>query len=251
MNGAGAPTLISSVNRALILLDIIGSSARPLPAKSIARSAGLSLGTTYNLLRTMVHAGYLAQEQDGFMLGQQHPAMASSGEGVLLAHTRNILTGLRDELRAATYLSRFRDGEIEIVDIVDGPVAPRVDLWVGAQDSAHATAFGKQILAGLDVAQRRDYIARHPLVELTPYTIHTPREFLQQLEHSPACAVDDQEYSLGFRCVAVPVATSAWVGALAISLPAGARRSQTDYLRPLRESAGRLAFSLGIGQASG
>ena len=247
MDGAGAPTLISSVNRALVLLDIIGSSARPLPAKSIARTAGLSLGTTYNLLRTMLQAGYLALEQDGFMLGQQHPAMAPSGDGVLLAHARSILNGLRDELRAATYLSRFRDGEIEIVDIVDGPFAPRVDLWVGAQDSAHATAFGKQILASLDVAQRRDYIARHPLVELTPYTIRTPREFLEQLERSPGCAVDEQEYSLGFKCIAVPVSTSAWMGALAISIPAKARRNRLDYIRQLRESAGQLAFSLGVG----
>lgn len=249
-----APTLISSVNRALMVLDIVGSAARPLSAKSVARAASLSLGTAYNLLRTLVHAGYLAQESDGFVLGPTHPAMVPSGDGVLLAQGRTVLNGLRDELRAAAYLSRYMDGEIEIVDIVDGPFAPRVDLWVGVQDSAHASAFGKQILASLDVPTRQDYISRHPLVELTPYTIRTPREFLQLLDRSSSSMVDQQEYALGVTCIAVPVATPAWIGALSISLPSGSRRSGTDttgvdYAHRLRKAAAHLTLSLGVSQA--
>jgi len=249
-----APTLISSVNRALSVLDIVGSAARPLSAKSVARAASLSLGTAYNLIRTLVHVGYLAQERDGFVLGPAHPAMVPSRDGVLLAHGRTVLNGLRDELRAAAYLSRFKDGEIEILDIVDGPFAPRADLWVGAQDSAHATAFGKQILASLDVPARQDYISRHPLVELTPYTIRTPREFLQLLEGNSSSMVDQQEYALGVTCIAVPVATSAWIGALGISLPSALMRSGADamvvdYAHRLRGAAARLALSLGVSQA--
>jgi len=247
-DGDRAPTLISSVSRALTVLDCVGSASRPLSAKSIARATSLSLGTAYNVLRTLVHAGYLAQENDGFVLGPGHPAMSPAGDGVLLAQGRTVLNGLRDGLRAAAYLSRFKDGEVEIVDIVDGPFAPRVDLWVGAQDSAHATAFGKQILSSLDVKARQDYIARHPLVELTPYTIRTPREFLQLLDRNLAGMVDEQEYALGFKCIAVPVATSSWIGALAISLPSGSRCSDVDYTRKLGESAGQLALALGLRQ---
>ncbi len=245
----GAPTLISSVSRALGLLERVAAAARPLPAKSIARAESLSLGTTYNILRTLIHAGYLAQEADGYVLGPRHPALTPKGDGAVLAEGRTVLNGLRDELRAAAYLTRFKDGEIEIVDIADGPFAPRVDLWVGAQDSAHATAFGKQILASLDQPARLDYIARHPLVELTPYTIHTPREFLRLLDHAPVGMVDNQEYALGFRCLAVPVATSAWIGALAISLPAGSGRPEVDYLGRLRDSAGNLSLALAANDA--
>ncbi|WP_125613202.1 IclR family transcriptional regulator [Specibacter cremeus] len=249
-----APTLISSVNRALTVLDCLGSAARPLSAKSIARATSLSLGTAYNVLRTLAHSGYVVQDQDGFVLGPAHPAMAPSGDGVAFAHERAVLNGIRDELQAAAYLSRYHDGEIEIVDIVDGPFAPRVDLWVGLQDSAHATALGKQILAALDPAARLDYIARHPLVELTPYTIRTPREFIRALERNPTTMVDDQEYSLGNTCLAVPVTTSSWVGAVAISVPAGRRAPGVDHtavdrVRVLRRAAERLALFLGVGTA--
>jgi DNA-binding IclR family transcriptional regulator len=126
-----------------------------------------------------------------------------------------------------------------MVDIVDGPLSPRVDLWVGLQDGAHATAFGKQILAVLDPAARRDYITRHPLHELTPYTVSSPREFLHRLEARPAVSVDDQEYALGFTCLAVPVASSSWLGALAISFPSGRARENSARENSAREHSAR------------
>lgn len=241
------PTLIASVSRALAVLDCIGSASRPLPAKSIARSTALSLGTTYNVLRTLAHSSYVVADHDGFVLGPAHPALVADSGAIALAQGRGVLNGIRDELRAASYLSRFNDGEIEIVDIVDGPLTPRVDLWVGVHDSAHATAFGKQILAGLETAARMDYISRHPLVELTPYTLSSPRKFMRLLASSPASMVDDQEYALGFSCVAVPVATSSWVGALAVSFPAGEKREDTRDTRTLRAAASRLSLLLGAG----
>ena len=241
------PTLIGSVSRALTVLDCIGSASRPLSAKVIARATALSLGTTYNVLRTLAHSNYVVQDADGFVLGPGHPALAAAGSAVALAQGRTVLNGIRDELRAATYLGRFNDGEIELVDIVDGPLTPRVDLWVGLQDGAHATAFGKQILAGLSTRERLDYVSAHPLAELTPYTITSPREFLRTLDGSPPAMLDDQEYALGFMCLAVPVAASTWAGALAISLPAGDHRRGTDYTKGLKTAAAHLELLLGAG----
>ncbi|WP_369046699.1 IclR family transcriptional regulator [Sinomonas sp. P10A9] len=245
MKPAEAPTLIASVSRALELVDAIASSSRPVPAKQLARVAGLSLGTTYNLLRTLVHEGYLAQEPDGFVLGPAHPSQVAASPGALLARARGALAGLRDHLHAASYLSRYDDGEIEIVDIVDGPTTPRVDLWVGVQESAHATAFGKQILASLPAEARTDYLERHPLVSLTPYTVRTSGELARRAGLTPGLSLDDQEYALGYRCVAVPVAAQGFVGSLAVSLPIGSRASAETIARELGAAAGRLSLTIG------
>ncbi len=248
-----APTLIASVSRALSVLDCIGAASRPLSAKSIARSTALSLGTTYNVLRTLAHSNYVVADSDGFVLGPAHPALAADSSAVALAQGRTVLNGIRDELRVAAYLGRYVDGEIELVDIVDGPQSPRVDLWVGLQDGAHATAFGKQILALVDANARLDYISRHPLQELTPFTISSPREFLRRLEARPAVSVDRQEYALGFTCLAVPVATSSWLGALAISFPSGGASGSphAEYTKVLQDAAAQLAVALGINAEHG
>ena len=57
MTAGTSQTLISSIQRALKLVDIVANATRPLPVKAIAQLTGLSLGTTYNITRTLVHEG--------------------------------------------------------------------------------------------------------------------------------------------------------------------------------------------------
>ncbi|MFO7400183.1 MAG: helix-turn-helix domain-containing protein [Actinomycetales bacterium] len=166
---ASGPTLIASVQRALHLLDAVASGERPATAKELARAVGLPLPTTYHLLRTLVHEGYLRKLEDGYTLGERLTALTQRGSMLtVLSRVRPIMRAVRDELRGACYLSLYSHGEIKLVDIVDSPEAPRVDLWVGVHEAAHATAFGKCILSGLDAEARRDYLSRHRLTDLTP-----------------------------------------------------------------------------------
>jgi len=241
------PTLITSVRRALAVIEIVAESPRPITAKTISRRTGLSLGTTYNLIRTLQHDGYLVAERDGLVLGDRLPGMAGSPGGMLIARGRSVLKELCRDLKAATYLTVFADGEIRLVDIVDSAEAPRVELCVGVQDSAHATAFGKQILAALPAKERLDYLHRHPPAPLTPYTIADPRDLLRTLDRTTGAAVDRQEYALGHRCIAVPVQTPTMVGAVAISMPADRPDPEERMIAALRDGAERLAVRLGTG----
>ncbi|MGW8484420.1 IclR family transcriptional regulator [Microbacterium sp. NPDC055903] len=248
MNGrAPEPTLIGSVQRALRLVDIVANAPRPLPAKMLAAATGLTLGTTYNLVRTLVHEGYLAIEPDGLVLGGRFPALKaeSDGRGIFLARVRQALKDVTDELGATAYLSRYDDGEVHLVDIVDATRNPRVELWVGLHSSAHATALGKRILADLSEQDRLDYLGRHTLEELTPNTISDRRALLTQLEHSPTWTVDDEEYAIGSTCVAVPVMAPGVTASLAVSLPAEDAVVDRRLVRELQRTARRLSLQLG------
>lgn len=240
-------TLIASVRRAIALVDIVANSPRPLPVKAIARAAGLSLGTAYNITRTLVHEGYLGVEPDGLVLGSRFPGMRPlDDEGVFLARVRRTLRGITEQLGATAYLSRFDDGEVWVVDIVDAAASPRVELWVGIDESAHATALGKQILAELSPAQRADYLSRHPPAELTPHTITDRRTLLGQLSNPMAAAVDREEYAIGYDCIAVPVRAPGVIASLAISLPSDRLpRDLTASIRALQASANALSLQFG------
>jgi DNA-binding IclR family transcriptional regulator len=245
--------LIGSVQRALRLLDIVGASSRPLTVKALAGRSGLSIGTTYNLVRTLIHEGYLQADQDGVILGPRFPGLSETGaDGIFLAQVRQTLSEVSTEFGAAAYLARFTDGEVAIVDIVDAPCHPRAPLWVGIQDSAHATALGKQILATLDQPGKLDYLSRHPPAELTPNTISDTRTLLMQLERCSGVAVDRQEYALGTSCLAVPVITPGLRAALAISLTSGDSRIDDPggIADRLRSAAGRLSLRLAAHDAA-
>ncbi|OIJ33159.1 MULTISPECIES: IclR family transcriptional regulator [unclassified Microbacterium] len=248
MNAAEAePTLIGSVQRALRLVDIVANSPRPLPAKMLSSITGLTPGTTYNLVRTLVHEGYLSAEPDGLVLGGRFPAFQQQidSRGVFLARVRAALRAVTEDVGATAYLSRYADGEMHLVDIVDAVRNPRIELWVGLHASAHATALGKQILAALSEEDRLDYLSRHRLEELTPRTISDRRTLLTQLEQTPGWAIDREEYAIGATCVAVPVIAPGVTASLAVSLPADRAVVNRRLVSNLQRTARRLSLQLG------
>lgn len=239
-------TLIASVQRALQLVDMVANATRPLPVKVLAQASGLSLGTTYNIVRTLIHEGYLVNEPDGLVLGGRFPSLRPDDEGVFLARVRNTLRRVTEELGATAYLSRFSDGEVHIVDIVDAAASPRVELWVGIDNSAHATALGKQILTELDTDGRLDYLSRHPLAQLTRHTISDRRTLLEQLEHHADFAIDEEEYAIAYTCIAVPVRAPGVIASLAVSLSSDLKSVDLDVMvRRMKTSAGKLSLQLG------
>jgi IclR family transcriptional regulator, acetate operon repressor len=140
--------------------------------------------------------------------------------------------------RRGGYLARYVDGEIVVAEIIDSPRAPRIDLWVGVHDAAHATALGKCILGQLPEADRDEYFSRHPLHDLTPRTVVDRRRL--RLPPPGDVPVDDGEYALGVSCLAAAVATPDGVGAVAVVTSAAAR----DRGRTLLTGAGRVSRAL-------
>ncbi|GHB58106.1 MULTISPECIES: IclR family transcriptional regulator [Streptomyces] len=244
------PTLITSVQRAFRLLEAVSAHQNGAPAKQLARETGLPLATAYHLLRTLVHDGYLRKLDDGgFVLGDKLQMMQSTGRGqALLSRVRPTLAALRDELTTAAYLTFYEEGEIRVAEIVDGPRAPRVDLWVGFEDAGHATALGKAVLRELDEENRKDYLSRHHLADLTPRTITSRPELLRRLDTSPvAPAVTDlEEYALGTVCVAVPVYSGDILGSLGVSMPVDRLSRLPDIRARLIPTANRVTRSLSL-----
>ena len=245
-----SPTLIQSVQRALHLIEAVSAREGRAHAKELARDLGLSPSTTYHLLRTLVHEGYLRRLDDGsYVLGPSIAHVARSDRLTsTLAKARPAMHGLSDELRVPVYLAVYVEGEITVAEIVDSPKAPSIDLWVGIHDSAHATALGKCILAALSEDERRDYLARHPLHSLTRRTVTDSRVFEDQIDHTGIIARDEEEYAVGVHCRAAPVITPAITGAVAVAHRHSriSHLSEADIDIALTRSAERIQRSLAL-----
>ncbi|GGU15772.1 IclR family transcriptional regulator [Streptomyces coeruleorubidus] len=250
MGAQEGPTLITSVQRAMRLLEAVSAHQNGAPAKQLARETELPLATAYHLLRTLVHDGYVRKLDDGgFVLGDKLQTIRTTGRAqALLSRVRPTLAALRDELTTPAYLTFYEEGEIRVAEIVDGPGTPRVDLWVGFEDAGHATALGKSVLRELDEEARKDYLSRHHLADLTPRTVTSLPELLRRLETSPlAPAVTDlEEYALGTVCVAVPVYSGDTLGSLGVSLPANRLSRLPEISARLLPAASRVTRSLSL-----
>ena len=177
---------LSSVRRALDVLEVIASSPRPIPAKAVAQQLGISLGTSYRVLHTLEDGGYVVRLGHGcFGLGGKVTSLSRLFQESLdvVRTLRPALERLAAEAEEDAYLALFRGGEIAVAEVVEGSSTLHVEgLEVGFSRVAHASALGKVLLAGCPDDTIDDYLGQQHLTALTPRTLVRRREHQEQPE---------------------------------------------------------------------
>ncbi|MEG8276249.1 IclR family transcriptional regulator C-terminal domain-containing protein [Streptomyces sp. AHA2] len=242
-------TLIGSVQRAMRLLETVARHEYGAPAKQLARETGLALPTTYHLLRTLVHEGYLHRDKGLFFLGEAAERLSSSGARQKRRSTVvDALAHWRDTLGVPVYYAVYREGEIEVMCVSDSPGTPAVEEWAGFRETGHAHAIGQCLLSQLDEEARRDHLDRYPVQALTPYTVRDSHSLLRRLERIRRMepVTERQEYALGAVCAAIPLTLGDTAATVAISLPAHQEHRLLPAARQLQTEIGRMLGSLAL-----
>ncbi|GHF62044.1 hypothetical protein GCM10010218_49600 [Streptomyces mashuensis] len=206
-----------SVDRALDVLDAVAASDGPVPAKALARRLGCGLSTVYDLLGSLTARGHLVRTASGYALGYRVPALHDA-----FRRQMRVTDGLQDLLaearRAAgadTYFSTYRDGDIAVLAGAATGHPATGGFTTGLDDTAHATAHGKMLLAALPPAARQRYLTAYGMRAITPRTVTSPARLDAQLRQvrRQGLAVEIEECAPGVACVAVPVPSGATGGA--------------------------------------
>jgi DNA-binding IclR family transcriptional regulator len=224
---AGGPGTVQSVSRALQLLEYVADSPSGVSAKQVAEHLGLALPTAYHLLATLTECGYLVHltGEHSYALGYQVRVLEHGLTRQLQAPgpVAAAIRSLHSTADAAAYYAIHRDVEIVVAHVVDSERRPRVRvLDIGFNEAAHATAFGKVMLAAMAPEQRREYLARAGLRRCTPRTMVDLDDLevhLAQVRDS-GVALEIGEFRSGLSCLAAPVRSRSGgvVGSVAISL---------------------------------
>ncbi|MCF6525992.1 IclR family transcriptional regulator [Streptomyces sp. JJ36] len=240
-----------SVQYALRVLESVARHRDGVGSARLAQETGLPPGPLAHLLLMLRREGYLEQvEDDVYVVGEALVLLGSGGDRQRALRERldRTLSELRDTLGAAVYLSRYQDGELEVVQYADGPDTPVVNQWVDFRSAVHATAIGKCLLGQLDHDGRRDHLARHKTARLTSRTITDERILLNALDRQPPTVpvLDLQEYAVGTVCAAVPVTAGSSVGCLALSLPVEHAHRLRSAAEGLNRRAAPVMLSLSL-----
>jgi DNA-binding IclR family transcriptional regulator len=244
--------VLTSVSRALDVLETIAASPMPIPAKAVARKLEISLGTSYHVLHTLEHAGYVVRVGHGcYGLGSKvarlHRLFYEQFD--LVPTTRPVLADLADESGEDCYIAVFRGGEMIIVDVADGTdhALHIPDVDVGFSRFAHSTALGKVLLAAAPDEMLDDYLGGRRLEAYTRRTLVERRHLKRNLGAVRELGVgkDLEELSDGCCCVAVPVygPHRGAVAAIGLSCPSERWRHDHELLTALVHDAGVQASS--------
>lgn len=218
----------AALDKALDLLEAVGSAPDGLGQAALAERFGLPRTTVYRLLATLVARGLLRRDplRRVYCLGMRCFEMARQAYAMpdLAAAAALELRALRDLTGETSYLAALDGREVVALERCDGAHSERSSSALGQRKPVHCTSQGKAILSVLPDAERDALVRGLALKALTPRTITDRRRLQAELRVTAArgYAIDDEEIVPGVRCVGAPIVDGHGQvrGALSVAGPA-------------------------------
>jgi IclR family transcriptional regulator, KDG regulon repressor len=213
---------IQSLARGLKILDLLSQAQDGISITELADKLGVDKGSASRLVSTLARYGYAEKDEvtRRYHLGPQVVSLSRSvlTRLPLREAAKPFLRQLMEQTGECAHLAVQAQGKVLYIDQVESPATLRVNAQVGTMNPLHCTALGKALLAFGDI-DIPDMLER-----FTPQTIKSKRALQQNLEEirQTGYAVDNEEFDLGVRCIAVPIFDfrDKVVGSIGISGPA-------------------------------
>ena len=228
---------IQSVDRALLILDILAEQGGEATLSNIAECAGLNVSTCHHLITTLARWGYVARVpgKRTYFLGPRilHLSYACLRQVDLPRLAQHHIDDLNEATGEAVQLAIIQGTDLVGLLRREARHAVRIDFGLGGKhNAAHATASGKAILAWLPEVERDRILADKGLTPFTEKTITSKKELIEQLRsvRRTGIAVDRQEFQAGVVCIGAAIRdhTGSVAGAISVSIPIF--RVKTDHL---------------------
>ena len=231
--------MLSSVKKALELLDHFTAERPELSLAEISREVDAHKSSVFRVLSTLKAAGFLEKDplSGKYRLGLKILDLAGRVWG--RHDIRQIATPYMEELARET-------GEVIHLAVLDGSdlvylekkgqgQVLTVATRVGGRNPAYASSMGKILLADLSESELKAILGRGKLKKLTPNTIDEIPKLIEELARirEQGFAVDNEETFQGIRCVGAPIRDAGGKVVAAVSVTVPAQRMDDKRVREL------------------
>lgn len=232
------PRVQTAARTIKVLTEVALAAPGGISAKAISDTLGLPRQVVYHLVHTLVSIGILRKAGgNSFVLGLAMAPIAEGfrvqlGSGDMFMRYATMAANATGE---TAYVVGWIGNEIVVLASARGASAiAAAEIPQGTTGDAHARASGKLLLGHAPSNVQDEYLSRHPLVARTANTIVGFDEFRAALEKArlEGVAYDNEEYSLGLACMAVPLGSTRVARmALGISAPVERFRANAERYR--------------------
>lgn len=249
---------VKSAGRALDIIEGLAQAPDGLGFTDLARQQRIPKSSLHALLATLTERGYVALD----------PRRRTYGLGIRAWEIGQAYRSHQDLVRTALPVMERVVGAINetvqlaVLDGIDNVYLAKVDCShpvrlqseVGKRLYAHATGLGKVLLAHCPDAELRARFAGVAFPDLGAGAIADIGALLRAVAdiRDRGFAVDDQEYTAGLRCVAVPVYDhdQQAIAALSASIPLmrANQEALAAALRAIAAASIEISHQLGVVQ---
>ena len=244
----------TAVERALGILEAVAARSAGMSNADLSRRLEIPKSSASYILRALEKHGYVRRDDGGkYRLGMK-----------VLSLSRNALTGLDvrevalpvmrelvNRSHLTVHLAILDGDEAVYIEKVDSPGFIKMDTWVGKRMEIHTTAVGKA-LAAFEPEEKIQRIVRdRGLRRVTPKSITSVQRFAKELDRvrEAGYGIDDEENSLGVRCLGAPIFNEDDRVEAAIGMSATLSQVPKDavprYVEMVKEAARKVSVQLG------
>ena len=162
-------------------------------------------------MRVLENRSYLIREKDTgrYRLGLKLMSLTRD----MLTHldirkiSRPIMEDFVKKVKLPMHLAVLDNGRAVYVEKVEAESFVKMDIWVGHRLPIHTTAIGKVLVSQLSDDDITGILDKYGMERKTSKSITTQKKYLSEMTkvRKFGFAVDNEENSLGVRCVAAPV----------------------------------------------
>jgi len=231
--------MLSSVKKALELLDHFTAERPELSLAEISREVDAHKSSVFRVLSTLKAAGFLEKDplSGKYRLGLKILDLAGRVWG--RHDIRQIATPYMEELARETseiiHLAVLDGSDLVYLEKKGQGQVLTVATRVGGRNPAYASSMGKILLADLSENELKAILGRGKLKKLTPNTIDEIPKLIEELARirEQGFAVDNEETFQGIRCVGAPIRDAGGKVVAAVSVTVPAQRMDDKRVREL------------------
>lgn len=218
-------TRIMSVIKAFRILELFDPVNNELSLTQISRQLNFPKSTLLNFMRTLEGEGYICRNpvSQNYRLGIKFMKLGYNMRSTLsiIHYAIPSMEDLCEQTKGNVYLTTHVDGTVLYLEGIYSNRRTTKYSVAGKTLPMHVTAAGKAMLSYMPLEQINSIIEKHPLAASTKNTITDRETLFQEIECSRkrGYAVDNEEETLGVRCLSMAIRDPAGypVGALSIS----------------------------------
>ncbi len=248
---------VQSVERVFNILEIMAGEGAPITVTELAEKVHLKISTVHRLLSTLLHRGYVEQEEDNkYRLGLK---LMEIGNSVLYYSdirtvARPFLEELMDRCNETVNLAILDGTDVVYIDQVESKnlIIVKMLAQVGNRGPVHCTSSGKALVAFLPEDKVEETIAKLDLAKYTNETITDLENLRKELKRvrEDGYAVDWGEREEHVRCIAAPIFDHDGRAIASISISGPSTRITTYYMKNelvdlIQDTAKRLSHKMG------
>jgi len=252
--------VVPAAQRVLAVLELLIASRKGLTVSEIARSLGLARSTTFYIINTIEECGYIyrTSPRGPLTFTAKLLELASGSLGCLgiRGPAAPFLRLLMQKTGLTVHLGVISQNEVVLIDKAAPTKGPPLATWVGKRMPIHCTGLGKALMAYLPAEQIEHHI-QQGLIRYNENTIVSASKLKDEYQRirGRGFALDDEEETVGLRCIGAPLFDQNNQAVAAISI-AGTSSQLADeklesLVRAVTQAAGaisaRMSGRLAIG----